>query len=242
MLITQAVYHNNAHYTSSVFPPSCAPLHKQCIPALLCFITQAVHHNNAHGYAIPLVVIVMGVIITVPFRTHPAPSIPETVCWISHFPVPKIYIFVPFPLNSAGLLALFSANWALNGREHHKREMGCNAHVVVATCRVGQNHIYTVYIRYFWQGNRQIYGYIQCICTVLANLSYLFCCPNPFLPFPPNLRLLHLTSVTAVGALLALLTAAAAGCLAVLAHADGAAWVRSALVRDLVCRTSYSTC
>jgi len=23
-------------------------------------------------------------------------------------------------------------------------------------CRVGQNHIYTVYIRYFWQGNHQI--------------------------------------------------------------------------------------
>jgi hypothetical protein len=24
--------------------------------------------------------------------------------------------------------------------------------------RVGQNHVYTVYIRYFWQGNHQIYG------------------------------------------------------------------------------------
>jgi hypothetical protein len=22
-------------------------------------------------------------------------------------------------------------------------------------CRVGQNHLYTVYIRYFWQGNHQ---------------------------------------------------------------------------------------
>jgi len=36
--------------------------------------------------------------------------------------------------------------------------------------RVGQNHIYTVYIRYFWQGNHQIYGHIRCIYTVLANL------------------------------------------------------------------------
>jgi len=35
--------------------------------------------------------------------------------------------------------------------------------------RVGQNHIYTVHIRYFWQGNHQIYGHIRCIYTVLAN-------------------------------------------------------------------------
>jgi len=35
--------------------------------------------------------------------------------------------------------------------------------------RVGQNHTYTVYIRFFWQGNHQIYGHIRCICTVLAN-------------------------------------------------------------------------
>jgi len=48
--------------------------------------------------------------------------------------------------------------------------------------RVGQNHIYAVYIRYFWQGNHQIYrlklfiiilyGHIQCIYTVLANPVY----------------------------------------------------------------------
>ena len=36
-------------------------------------------------------------------------------------------------------------------------------------CRVGQNHMYTVYIRYFLQGNHQIYGHIWCIYTVLAN-------------------------------------------------------------------------
>ena len=35
--------------------------------------------------------------------------------------------------------------------------------------RVGQNHIYTVFLRYFWQGNHQIYGHIRCIYTVLAN-------------------------------------------------------------------------
>jgi len=39
--------------------------------------------------------------------------------------------------------------------------------------RVGQNHIYTVYIRYFWQGNHQIYGHIRCIYTVLANPTHV---------------------------------------------------------------------
>ena len=35
--------------------------------------------------------------------------------------------------------------------------------------RVGQNHIYTMYIRYFWQGNHHTYGHIRCVYTVLAN-------------------------------------------------------------------------
>ena len=35
--------------------------------------------------------------------------------------------------------------------------------------RVGQNHTYTVCIRYIWQGNHHIYGHIRCIYTVLAN-------------------------------------------------------------------------
>ena len=39
----------------------------------------------------------------------------------------------------------------------------------VQICRAGQNHIYTVCIRYFWQGNHQIYGHIRCIYTVLAS-------------------------------------------------------------------------
>jgi len=38
--------------------------------------------------------------------------------------------------------------------------------------RVGQNHICTVFIRYFWQGNHQIYDHIRCIYTVLANPIY----------------------------------------------------------------------
>ena len=35
--------------------------------------------------------------------------------------------------------------------------------------RVGQNHIYTMYLRYFWQGNHQIYGHVRRIYAVLAN-------------------------------------------------------------------------
>jgi len=30
-------------------------------------------------------------------------------------------------------------------------------------------YLHTVYVRYFWQGNHQMYGHIQCIYTVLAN-------------------------------------------------------------------------
>jgi hypothetical protein len=33
--------------------------------------------------------------------------------------------------------------------------------VFLVMCRVGQNHIYTVYIRYFWQENHQIYGHVR---------------------------------------------------------------------------------
>jgi len=33
-------------------------------------------------------------------------------------------------------------------------------------------YMYTVHLRYLWQGNRKIYGHIQCIYTVLANPIY----------------------------------------------------------------------
>jgi hypothetical protein len=46
--------------------------------------------------------------------------------------------------------------------------------VVVYIYRVGQNHIYTVHIRCFRQGNYQIYGHIRCIYTVLANPIYIY--------------------------------------------------------------------
>jgi hypothetical protein len=47
-----------------------------------------------------------------------------------------------------------------------------SSHSVCHIIRVGQNHIYTVYIRYFWQGNLQKYSHIRCIYTVLANPTY----------------------------------------------------------------------
>ena len=43
-------------------------------------------------------------------------------------------------------------------------------------CRVGQTHAYTVFVRYFWQGNHQIYVHIRCIYTVLANPMCLLEC------------------------------------------------------------------
>jgi hypothetical protein len=42
---------------------------------------------------------------------------------------------------------------------------------VLLTRTVGQYHIYTVYMRYLWQENRQVYGHIRSIYTVLANPS-----------------------------------------------------------------------
>ena len=56
-------------------------------------------------------------------------------------------------------------------------------------CRDGQNHVYTVYKRYFWQGNHQINGHIRCIYTVVANptqmqVSCLRCFPQNRSPNP----------------------------------------------------------
>jgi hypothetical protein len=51
---------------------------------------------------------------------------------------------------------------------------GVAGQVLCYMIRAGQNHGYTVYIRYFWQENHQIYGQIRCICTVLADLKCEF--------------------------------------------------------------------
>jgi hypothetical protein len=59
------------------------------------------------------------------------------------------------------------SSWALRNIWYSCLWICCvNVQYVV---RVGQNHIYTVYIRYFLQGIHQIYGHIRWIYTVLAN-------------------------------------------------------------------------
>jgi hypothetical protein len=58
--------------------------------------------------------------------------------------------------------------------------------------RVGQNHIYTVYIQYFWQENHEIYGHIRCIYTVLANPGYAStACTAPLSLLRTNLLLMQ---------------------------------------------------
>jgi len=63
---------------------------------------------------------------------------------------------------------------------------------LTSICRVGQNHIYTVYIWYTWQGNHQIYGHIRCIYTVLANPTYM----TQHTATPYHIQPCHCTSCT----------------------------------------------
>ena len=74
-------------------------------------------------------------------------------------------------------------------------------------CRVGQNHIYSVYIRYFWQGFHQMYGHIRRIYMVLANPIHLqsesivwgWCqCVVLFTPLAGNGAFAHLWSESIV--------------------------------------------
>jgi uncharacterized membrane protein YcjF (UPF0283 family) len=51
-----------------------------------------------------------------------------------------------------------------------------HSHEDIHIRRVGENHIYTLYIQCFWQGNHQIYSYKRCIYTVLANQPYTYAC------------------------------------------------------------------
>ena len=51
--------------------------------------------------------------------------------------------------------------------------IGLTSCTVTRMCRVSQNPIHTVYIRYFWQGDHQIYGHIRSIYTVLANPTHV---------------------------------------------------------------------
>ena len=52
----------------------------------------------------------------------------------------------------------------------------CRAVQLCGMHRVGQHHIYTLYIRCFWQGNHHIYGHVRCVYTVLANPRHVAEC------------------------------------------------------------------
>ena len=73
------------------------------------------------------------------------------------------YSMIEWPLPQTARTALLTPlfKWMLG-------EWWSNA-CLLSFFRVGQNHIFLVCIRYFWQGNRWIYGHIRCIYTVLAN-------------------------------------------------------------------------
>jgi len=72
--------------------------------------------------------------------------------------------------------------FATDGTESHHIEE-------IEMCRVGQNPIYTVYTRYFGQGNRQIYGHIRFIIKVMAIPRNV---PLTGVPVLLNLLVVHL--------------------------------------------------
>ena len=57
----------------------------------------------------------------------------------------------------------------------HARHAHLCVYVVRLVSRVGQDHIGMVYIRYYWQGNHELYSHIRCIYMVLANLTCEAC-------------------------------------------------------------------
>jgi len=57
----------------------------------------------------------------------------------------------------------------LSNPNHCKISYSTSCNFSCTISRVGQDHIYTTYIRHFWQGNHHIYGHIRCIYTVLVN-------------------------------------------------------------------------
>jgi len=68
------------------------------------------------------------------------------------------------------LSACLSFKTCIHAYHDHNKEVSSSV-----MFRVGQNPIYTEHIRYFWQGNHQIYGHIRCIYTVLATPSHVGC-------------------------------------------------------------------
>jgi hypothetical protein len=55
----------------------------------------------------------------------------------------------------------FKRKWCRQRACPHIKPKNLRLARTIGIYRVGQNHIYTVYIRFFWQGNHQIYGHIR---------------------------------------------------------------------------------
>jgi hypothetical protein len=58
------------------------------------------------------------------------------------------------------------------GRETTKYTVIYGIYTVYLAGKPPDIRSYTVYIRYTWQGNHQIYGHIRCIYTILVNPTY----------------------------------------------------------------------
>jgi uncharacterized protein YjaG (DUF416 family) len=73
------------------------------------------------------------------------------------------------PMNSYYSVAVVSKAQCDQGVFENLRSLQVRTACALLVSRVGQNYTLTVYIRYFGQGNHQIYDHIRCIYTVLAN-------------------------------------------------------------------------
>jgi hypothetical protein len=107
-------------------------------------------------------------------------------CWLAltHSLLLFFYCFQPLSVGSPLYLLSIPYHQHSSNLGSQTEPQADNLHLVklqhTLLSIIGQNHIYTVYIRYFWQGNYEIYGHIQCIYTVLANPTFEARGANPF--------------------------------------------------------------
>ena len=89
------------------------------------------------------------------------------------------WLYVSARCNSLWLCTYYGydAETAISAVQHSKHPPKNKQTCVLSVhmCRVGQDHIYTVRIRYCWQGIHLIYGHIQrYICGVSANPTHAY--------------------------------------------------------------------
>jgi hypothetical protein len=94
----------------------------------------------------------------------------------------------PFPaLQASGRLILANSLEDAASQRHGCFEQPCVGrmrHLKLGVAKTMHTYVFMVYVRYFWQGNHQIYGHIQCTYTVQANptCSSLQVCTNLLMP------------------------------------------------------------